>query len=197
MYRVFILVSMVILTCFSGCVSQVPEENVQDVRQYSFVASTLETNASSSIDFDLREHLEREPMILFWVSTGCYGCHDWADTFRGAIGNGTLNASSIVSIHRYADFESEQKLNDVYGTHNNSSHPSPWNIIIPKENTTVFDFNTGAVVEGISVYEAFDYPVTPTIQIVNRNGEIVWKSKEYWPSSQALDDVLQSLKQAA
>ena len=61
----------------------------------------------------------------------------------------------------------------------------------------MFDFNTGAVVEGISVYEAFDYPVTPTIQIVNRNGEIVWKSKEYWPSTQALDDVLQSLKQAA
>ena len=36
----------------------------------------------------------------------------------------------------------------------------------------------------MSIYEAFNHPVTPTIQILNTNGEIVWESKEYWPSEE-------------
>ena len=61
-------------------------------------------------------------MILFWFQL------DAMDVMIGpmhsrSVENGTLNVPSIVSIHRYADFESEQKLNDVYGTDNNSTHP--------------------------------------------------------------------------
>tara|TARA_B100000459_G_C8396582_1_gene122854 strand:- start:12 stop:488 length:477 start_codon:yes stop_codon:yes gene_type:complete len=157
----------------------------------------LQANSSVEVDFNLHDHLQLKPIILFWVSTGCYGCHDWTDALRGSVENGTLNVSSIVSIHRYADFESEQKLNDVYGTDNNSTHPSPWVVLIPNQDTPVLDYDTGTLVNDISIYEAFNHPVTPTIQILNTNGEIAWESKEYWPSEEAVEDVLQTLSETS
>ena len=66
-------------------------------------------------------------------------------------------------------------------------------MVIPNQNTSVLDFNTGEIVNDFSIYEAFNHPVTPTIQIVNSDGEIAWTSNEYWPSDVALQDVLQSL----
>ena len=176
MRRVHLVSLLILLTCLSGCVSKEVVEQNPENRQYSFTATTLDSNASVEAEFNLRERVQLNPMILFWVSTGCHGCHDWTDEFRSTIENESLNISSIVSIHRYADFESEQKLDDVYGTHNNSSHPSPWTVAIPTQNTPVSDFNTGMIVDGSSIYEAFNDPVTPTIQVVNRNGEIVWTS---------------------
>ena len=53
------------------------------------------------------------------------------------------------------------------------------------------------IVDDSSIYEAFNDPVTPTIKVVNRNGEIVWTSKEYWPSDDAMDEVLQALADAS
>tara|TARA_B100001121_G_scaffold80402_2_gene71297 strand:+ start:13762 stop:14355 length:594 start_codon:yes stop_codon:yes gene_type:complete len=197
MQRVHLVSLLIFLTCLSGCVSKEVVEENQVNRQYSFTAETLNSNTSIDVEFDLQERAQLNPIILFWVSTGCYGCHDWADKFRSAIENESLNVSSIVSVHRYADFESEEKLDDVYGTHNNSSHPSPWTVAIPTQNTPIFDFNTGTVVDNLSIYEAFNDPVTPTIQIVNRNGEIVWTSKEYWPSDDAMSEVLQALIDAS
>ena len=197
MRRVHLVSLLILLTCLSGCVSKEVVEQNPENRQYSFTATTLDSNASVEAEFNLRERVQLNPMILFWVSTGCHGCHDWTDEFRSTIENESLNISSIVSIHRYADFESEQKLHDVYGTHNNSSHPSPWTVAIPTQNTPVSDFNTGMIVDDSSIYEAFNDPVTPTIQVVNRNGEIVWTSKEYWPSDDAMDEVLQALADAS
>ena len=197
MQRVHLVSLLILLTSLSGCVTKEVEEENQVNRQYSFTASTLGSNTSVDVEFNLRERVQLNPMILFWVSSGCHGCHDWTDEFRSTIENDSLNISSIVSIHRYADFESEQKLGDVYGTQNNSSHPSPWTVAIPTQNTPVFDFNTGMVEDEISIYEAFNHPVTPTIQIVNRNGEIVWTSKEYWPSDDAMGEVLQALTDAS
>ena len=188
---------LIILTSLSGCVSENTIEQQQDVQRFSFTADMLQANSSVEVDFSLHDHLQLKPMILFWVSTGCYGCHDWTDALRGSVENGTLNVSSIVSIHRYADFESEQKLNDVYGTDNNSTHPSPWVVLIPNQDTPVFDYDTGTLVNDISIYEAFNHPVTPTIQILNTNGEIAWESKEYWPSEEAVEDVLQTLSETS
>ena len=119
MRRVHLVSLLILLTCLSGCVSKEVVEQNPENRQYSFTATTLDSNASVEAEFNLRERVQLNPMILFWVSTGCHGCHDWTDEFSSTIENESLNISSIVSIHRYADFESEQKLDDVYGTHNN------------------------------------------------------------------------------
>ena len=197
MQRVHLVSLLILLTSLSGCVTKEVEEENQVKPQFSFTASTLDSNTSVDVEFNLRERVQLNPMILFWVSSGCHGCHDWTDEFRSTIENDSLNISSIVSIHRYADFESEQKLGDVYGTQNNSSHPSPWTVAIPTQVTPVFDFNSGMVADDVSIYEAFNDPVTPTIQIVNRNGEIVWTSKEYWPSDDAMGEVLQALTDAS
>lgn len=193
MNRAILISALFLLINLAGCVSHDLVEEQESVRQYSFIANTMDAGSNSTEQFDLRDNLSQNPMILLWVSTGCYGCHDWTDTFRASIENGSLNASSIVSIHRYSDFESVEKLNQVYGVHNNSSHPTPWTMVIPNQNTSVLDFNTGEIVNDFSIYEAFNHPVTPTIQIVNSDGEIAWTSNEYWPSDVALQDVLQSL----
>ena len=88
-------------------------------------------------------------------------------------------------------------MNDVYGTDNNSTHPSPWVVLIPNQDTPVLDYDTGTLVNDISIYEAFNHPVTPTIQILDTNGEIVWESKKYWPSEEAVEDVLQTLSETS
>ena len=84
---------LLVLTCLSGCVSENSIEQQQDVERFSFTANMLHANSSVEVEFDLHEHLQLKPMILFWVSTGCHGCHDWTDALRGSVENGTLNVS--------------------------------------------------------------------------------------------------------
>ncbi len=87
-----------------------------------------------------------------------------------------------------------QSLNDVYGSQINSSHPTAWPIVIPNQNTQVIDFETGAVVPKINIFEAFETPVTPTLQIINEQGKIVWTGTDYWPTESSLDTVQDALK---
>ena len=53
----------------------------------------------------------------------------------------------------------------------------------------------GALVHPTVIFE-HTY-LTPTIQILNTNGEIAWESKEYWPSEEAVEDVLQTLSETS
>ena len=84
--RIAIVIPVVIiLTSLSGCVSENTIEQQQDVQRFSFTADMLQANSSVEVDFNLHDHLQLKPMILFWVSTGCYGCHDWTDALRGSV----------------------------------------------------------------------------------------------------------------
>ena len=190
------LISLLLLSvAFSGCVSEPEPVRLIEPEGYSFTADTLNRSADRGPQFNLSESLQDGPMILLWVSTGCYGCHDWTDEFYAGIENGTLSNQSIVSIHRYANFESLQNLHDVYGSTNNSTHPTSWPVLIPNEETPVVDAKTGFKVNGVTIFEAFENPVTPTLQIVNQQGMVVWTSDEYRPTENSLENVIDILNQ--
>ena len=190
------LISLLLLSvAFSGCVSEPEPVRLIEPEGYSFTADTLNRSVDRGPQFNLSESLQEGPMILLWVSTGCYGCHDWTDEFYAGIENGSLSNQSVISIHRYSTFESMQSLHNVYGSLNNSTHPTSWPVLIPDDNTPVVDANTGLIVKGTTVFEAYDFPVTPTLQVVNQQGIVVWTSDEYRPTQFSLDGVIKVLNQ--
>ena len=179
----------------SGCVSDTTApEIVETPQRYTFTADTLNRSVDGGSSFNLAENLQNGPMIVLWVSTGCYGCHDWTDALYEGVENGTLSNDSIVTIHRYPDFESRQSLHNVYGSQNNSTHPTSWPVVIPDDDTPVFDMDSQSLVVGKTVFEVFDYPLSPTLQIFNTHGDIVWTSDEYRPTQFSLDNVINILQ---
>ncbi|MDC0055584.1 hypothetical protein OAJ94_00860 [Deltaproteobacteria bacterium] len=192
-----LIISLLLLSvALSGCVSRPVDLLANEDEGYSFTVDTLNRSVDRGPQFNLSHSLKEGPMILLWVSTGCYGCHEWTDLFFGGIENGTLSNQSIISIHRYSDFESLQKLHTVYGSMNNSTHPTSWPVLIPNEETPVVDAKTGSKVNGVTIYEAFEYPVTPTLQIVNQQGVIVWTSDQYKPTQYSLNAVIDVLSES-
>ena len=177
----------------SGCISERNSLEAIDESEFSFTANTLNRSEDGGAQFNLKQHLQFGPTILLWISTGCYGCHEWTNVLNAGIENGSLDNRSIVSVHRYSDLESLQSLNEVFGSRNNSTHYTAWPIAIPNQNTQVIDFKTDALVPGMTVFEAFENPVTPTLQIINQQGAIVWTATDYWPTDSSLDTVLNAL----
>ena len=66
--------------------------------------------------------------------------------------------------------------------------------MIPDDDTPVFDMDTQSLVEGKTVFEVYDYPLSPTLQIFNTVGDIVWTSDEYRPSQFSLNNVVEILQ---
>ena len=42
----------------------------------------------------------------------------------------------------------------------------------------------------VGLYRAFQQPVTPTLQILDDDGRLVWTSKTYWANSTVLTEAL-------
>ena len=57
------------------------------------------------------------------------------------------------------------------------------------------DAKTGFKVNSVTIFEAFENPVTPTLQIVNQQGVVVWTSDEYRPTENSLENVIDILNQ--
>ena len=98
------------------------------------------------------------------------------------------NTTNIVSVHRYASFESSESVENRYAR-NNSSHHTPWPLLLPDETTTVIDVETGRMTD-VGLYRAFEEPVTPTLQVLDEEGRLVWTSKTYWANSTVLTEAL-------
>jgi len=62
-------------------------------------------------------------------------------------------------------------------------------LLLPDETTTVIDVETGRMTN-VSLYRAFEEPVTPTLQVVDEEGRLVWTSKTYWANSTVLAEAL-------
>ena len=192
-----LIISLLLLSvALSGCVSRPVDLLANEDEGYSFTVDTLNRSVDRGPQFNLSDSLKERPMVLLWVSTGCYGCHEWTDLFYAGIENGTFSNQSIISIHRYSNFESLQKLHTVYGSMNNSTHPTSWPVLIPNEDTPVVDAKTGFKVDGVTLYVAFEYPVTPALQIINQQGVIVWTSDQYKPTQYSLNAVIDVLSES-
>ena len=157
--------------------------------ELTFESKTLDRSEDEGSVFSLEEELENGPVMLLWIGSGCSGCHDWTDLIREKMDNGELNESNvtIVSVHRWGQFESQEDVMEVFGTKNESSHYTPWKVVLPTPETQAYEFGTG-VNTGASVYSAYGNPGTPTLQIIAENGVIAWQSKTYWANESVFEE---------
>ena len=187
------LVTVVLLT--PGCIDiqNNESENTSETKplpfELAFKSETLNRAEDEGIQFDLKDELENGPVMLLWVGAGCTGCHDWTDMIREKVDSGVFNNSNItvISVHRWAEFESKDEMMNVFGTVNESTHYTPWKIVIPTEETQAYDLETGEST-GTSIYSAYGNPGTPTLQLIAENGVMAWQSKTYWANETVFND---------
>lgn len=166
--------------------------------ELTFESSTLDRNEDGGSVFDLEEELKNGPVMLLWIGSGCTGCHDWTDMIREKMDSGELSDSNvtIVSVHRWGEFESQEDVMDVFGTVDESSHYTPWTIALPTSDTEAYEFGTGENT-GASIYSAYGNPGTPTLQVIAENGVLAWQSKTYWANETVFDEGFSFLEQQA
>lgn len=187
--------ALVLTLMLAGCT--VPEaENLVDSapmesqtpERMSFVADTLDREADNGSVHDLRTSFDG-PVLMLWVASGCSGCHDWTETIRNEMDVGNLsNTTNVVSVHRYGEWESQASVAERYGDRG-SEHYTPWPLLLPDETTNVINVSSGRMTN-VSIYEAFEGPVTPTLQVLDAEGRLVWTSKTYWADTDVLAEAL-------
>ena len=183
-----LLTALFLLSATAGCLAEeiqeeLGEEEIEDKR-YTFTLPTLGRDVDGGPMLDLTTELGENPVLLFWVSSQCQGCHEWAEGIRES----NLNYSTIqpITIHRYGNFESSDNIMQVYGN-NSSDHYSPWPVVIDGHSRLALDFDTREPSE-LSVVEAFGNLPTPSLILLDKNGDIVWQASSYWFSIEQLEE---------
>ncbi|MEC8576309.1 MAG: hypothetical protein VXY68_01155 [Candidatus Thermoplasmatota archaeon] len=188
---------MVLLMMLAGCTAA-PMEEAADTEEeavlspvperLSFVAPTFDRDVDNGATHDLRNSFDG-PVLMLWVAAGCAGCHDWTAMLNEELQAGNVsNTTNIVSVHRYPSFESMDDVRERY-TDNNSSTYTPWPLLLPSQSTTVIDAESGEMTD-VGLYRAFEMPVTPTLQVLDSDGRLVWTSKTYWANATVLEEAL-------
>tara|TARA_B100000886_G_scaffold317019_1_gene256012 strand:+ start:1986 stop:2603 length:618 start_codon:yes stop_codon:yes gene_type:complete len=183
-----ILLGLVVI--LSGCVAPLDIEESSDIPlQLAFTADTLDRAEDGDSEFVLKQSLESKPVLILWIAAGCSGCHDWTQLIRESIDNGSLSNSvlNVVSMHRWANIESPERVMEVFGEEDNNSNYTPWPIVIPQESDKIVDFDTG-VKTTYTVVEGFNNPGTPTVQLIGQDGVKMWQSKSYWANYSMLQE---------
>ncbi|DAC32138.1 MAG TPA: hypothetical protein HA356_03930 [Candidatus Poseidoniaceae archaeon] len=157
----------------------------------TFEAQTLDRTEDGGATFDLKETLNDGPVLMLWIGAGCSGCHDWTQLIRTSMDEGQFNGSniSVVSVHRWAQFETTQDVSDTFSVASNKTHYTPWTVVVPQLDTPTFDFNSGQKT-AYPLYEAYGNPGTPTLQLIDQDGALAWQSKTYWANETVLEEAL-------
>lgn len=110
---------------------------------------------------------------------------------RATMDEGGFNDTniSVVSVHRWALFETTEDVMETFGDDTNTSYYTPWTVVVPEVDTPTYEFETG-LDTGYPLYEAYGNPSTPTLQLIDESGAIVWQSKTYWANETVLDEAL-------
>ena len=183
-----LLLTLILLSASAGCLAEENQEELEmeevEDKRYTFALPTLGRDVDGGSMLDLTAELEQQPILLFWVSSQCQGCHEWAEGIRDS----SLNYSIMqpITIHRYGNFESEDKIMQVYGN-NSSEHYSPWPVVVDAHSRLALDFDTREPSE-LSVVEAFGNLPTPSVILLDKNGNIVWEATSYWFSENQLEE---------
>ena len=192
MLRKILVLALTISFLLPGCIesSSVIGTKYDEIPlRLNFEAQTLDRAEDNGSTFELKKELESSPVLLLWVGSSCFGCHDWTNLIRESLENGSLNNStlSIVSVHRWANLEGEDEVMRAFGEDTNDSSYTPWKIVMANEQTPALEFfsdeNTG-----YNVYEAYGNPGTPTLQLIGDNGIKMWQSKNYWANTTILQE---------
>ena len=179
----FVIIAAFLSASLSGCVA--PELSIEDIdteddspARISFEASTYYGSNNSSSTADLQDISNGKDVLVLWVGATCRGCHDWTDMIHSGIANGTIEEGRVITIHRYAAFESEEEVVSTYVS-DESEHPSTWPVMLPNEDAGVKNLDTGQT-SSQSIYEAFNQPSTPTLQIYRSDGSVDSLDHSYW-----------------
>ena len=187
-------VSLIILIfLIPGCIetqSVIGDEREEIPLRLTFKADTLDRAEDQGPTFYLKEELKDGPVLMLWVGSSCFGCHDWTNMIRESLENGTLNEStlSIVSVHRWSNLEGAEEVMNAFGEDTNDSSYTPWRIVMANEQTPALEYFSGDDT-GFNVYEAYGNPSTPTLQLIGDNGIKMWQSKNYWANSTILQEI--------
>ena len=183
-----LLLTLILLSASAGCLADEIKEELEveeaEDNRFTFALPTLGRDVDGVSMLDLTTELEQQPVLLFWVSSQCQGCHEWTEGIR----DNNLNYSVMqpITIHRYGNFESEDKIMQVYGN-NSSDHYSPWPVVTGAHSRLALDFDTREPSE-LSVVEAFGNLPTPSVILLDKNGNIVWEATSYWYSADQLEE---------
>lgn len=191
-----IAILMLAFFTLSGCVapelsSEGAETSKEPLQRFSFESMTHQESNSTSEVLDLRQVVNGEDALVLWVGASCRGCHDWTDMIYSGIENGTIDGLSVVSIHRYAAFEDEEEILSTY-VEDGAEHPSSWPVMVPSEDVEILDLNSG-LTSTQGIYEAFEQPSTPTLQIYRSDGSIESLEHSYWADWDELVDIVEIL----
>ena len=65
-----------------------------------------------------------------------------------------------------------------FGNESSDSY-SPWPVVVPSDDIRAIDLSTG-MISDIGIIEAFGMPGTPTLQLIDGDGRMVWESASYY-----------------
>ena len=177
--KAYSIILILLTSMLCGCVSQeqeiIVDDSISAPERMSFTAPLMFSD-SNNTELTLDEYISDNPVLLIWVAAGCMGCHSWTDIIAEEVNNGNISNSSLLSIHRYPSFESNSYVEEVYGNHENATNPVSWPLVLPPEDTKIIDLDSGLESQ-LSFYDSFGYPSTPTLQIMDNLGKIIWTSK--------------------
>ena len=189
--KAYSIILILLTSMLCGCLSQeqeiIVDDSISAPERMSFTAPLMFSD-SNNTELTLDEYISDNPVLLIWVAAGCMGCHSWTDIIAEEVNNGNISNSSLLSIHRYPSFESNSYVEEVYGNHENATNPVSWPLVLPPEDTKIIDLDSGLESQ-LSFYDSFGYPSTPTLQIMDNLGKIIWTSKTYWPTVEILDEI--------
>lgn len=195
MIKKTVFITLIFLTgSLAGCIEDQPaveEEIINSSAPERMSFSSPMMGDENSSNLDLHEYVSNNSVLLIWVAANCNGCHDWTDIIYEEVENGNISSESVLSIHRYAAFESPNSVENTYGR--NATNPVSWPLLLPSEETKIIDLNTGLESE-YSIYEAFGNPSTPTLQIMDSTGRLTWTSNTYWASQEVVEEIKDLLK---
>ena len=164
----------------------------------TIVAPTAGRSVDEAPTLDVVASAEGNATLLIWVAAGCSGCHDWTEMIATAREEGNYTDLRVVSVHRYPSFEDAEQVIDRYGTANTSTEAT-WPLLLPSDGDTVVNADTGEATS-VDLVDAFQGPVTPTLQVLDGEGHLVWTSKIYWSNASVLEDaatLMRSLNEAS
>lgn len=189
------IVALLVSLLLPGCVSTESEQMLADsegsggeLQGINIVAETLGREIDRNETYDLLLESGNNSTLILWAAAGCHGCHQWTQMIRECIDNGTISEeSNIVTVHRYPSFEKRSSVNTTYGN-SSSEYYSPWPVLVPGEDDTAWDATSGERSD-IPITEAFNNPVTPTLQIIDEGGNLIWQSRTYYPDYSVVEEI--------
>ena len=189
---------LVLILILPGCtapaaIDSAEAENEMDIpERLNLIADTANREIDRVETMDVLLDANGKNTMILWVSTGCSGCHDWTEMIADGMRNGNIsNDTRIITVHRYPSFESREEVIEVYAS-SNSSTESLWPVLIPNEGQPAIDVVKNQETE-YDYSKAFETPATPSLTILDGEGNTIWKNKTYWYNSSVLSEALEIL----